>query len=70
MVKNLPGNSGDTETWVQFLGSGRCPGEGNGKTFQHFLPGNPMDRGAWKATVPGVGLEELSLKFKYFGHLM
>ena len=28
------------------------------------------DRGAWKAIVPGVGLEELSLKFKYFGHLM
>ena len=70
MVKNLPASSGDTETWVWSLSSGRCPGEGNGNPFQHFLPGNPMDRGAWKATVPGVGLEELLLKFKYFGHLM
>ena len=70
MVKNLPANSGDTEICVQSLSSGRCPGEGNGNPFQYFLFGNPTDRGAWKATVPGVGLEELSLKFKYFGHLM
>ena len=35
-------------------GSGRSPGEGNGCPFQCSFLGNPMDRGAWKATVHGV----------------
>ena len=34
-------------------GSGRSPGEGNGKPFQYSCLGNPRDRGAWWATVPG-----------------
>jgi len=32
-------------------GSGRCPGEGNGKPLQYSCLENPMDRGAWQATV-------------------
>ena len=39
-------------------GSGRSPGEGNGNPFQYSWLQNPMDRGAWKATVhefPRVG---------------
>ena len=28
-------------------GSGRSPGEGNGKPLQHYCLENPMDRGAW-----------------------
>ena len=35
-------------------GSGRSPGEGNGNPLQYSCPGNPMDRGAWWATVHGV----------------
>ena len=35
-------------------GSGRSPGEGNGTPLQHSCLGNPMDRGAWQATVHGV----------------
>ena len=35
-------------------GSGRSPGEGNGNPFQYPCLENPMDRGAWKATVHGV----------------
>ena len=35
-------------------GSGRCPGEGNGYPLQHCCLENPMDRGAWWATVHGV----------------
>ena len=35
-------------------GSGRSPGEGNGKQLQYSCLGNSMDRGAWWATVPGV----------------
>ena len=33
---------------------GRSPGEGNGNPLQYSCLGNPMDRGAWWATVHGV----------------
>ena len=35
-------------------GSGRSPGEGNGNPPQYSCLGNPMDRGAWWATVHRV----------------
>ena len=35
-------------------GSGRTPGEGNGNPLQYSCLGNPMDRGAWQATVHGI----------------
>ena len=35
-------------------GSGRYPGEGNGNSLQYSCQENPMDRGAWQATVQGV----------------
>ena len=35
-------------------GSGRPPGEGNGNALQYSCLENPMDRGAWWATVHGV----------------
>ena len=35
-------------------GLGRSPGEGNGNPCQYSCLGNPMDRGAWPATVHGV----------------
>ena len=38
-------------------GSGRSPGEGNGKALQWSCLGNLMDRGAWQATVHGVELD-------------
>ena len=38
-------------------GSGRTPGEENGNPLQYSCPENPMDRGAWWATVPW-GLKE------------
>ena len=34
-------------------GSGRSPGEGNGTPLQYSCLKNPMDRGAWWATVHG-----------------
>ena len=51
MVKNLPASAEDTGL---IPGLGRSPGEGNGNPLQYFCLGNPMDRGAWRATVPGV----------------
>ena len=35
-------------------GLGRSSGEGNVYPFQYFCQENPMDRGAWKATVHRV----------------
>ena len=35
-------------------GWGRSPGEGNDNPLQYSCLGNPMDRGAWRATVHGV----------------
>ena len=35
-------------------GSGRSPVEGNGNPLQYSCLGNPIDRGAWWATVRGV----------------
>ena len=35
-------------------GLGRSPGEGNGSPLQDSCLENPMDRGAWSATVHGV----------------
>ena len=34
--------------------SGRSPGEGKGNPLQYYCLENPMDRGAWWATVHGV----------------
>ena len=48
VVENLPGNAGDVSS---IPGSGRSPGEGNGNPLQYSCLGNPMDRGAWWATV-------------------
>ena len=42
-------------------GLGRAPGEGNGYPFQYSYLGNPMDRGAWWATVHGVTKSQTQL---------
>ena len=38
-------------------GSERFPGEGNGNPLQYSCLGNPLERGAWQATVHGVTKE-------------
>ena len=47
-------NAGDVGS---VYGSGRSLGEGNGNPFQHSCLGDPMDRGAWWATVHAFGKE-------------
>ena len=44
-------NAGDMDL---IPGSGRSPGAGNGNPFQYPCLENPMDRGAWRATVHGI----------------
>jgi len=51
VVKNLPAIIGDTGS---IPGWGRSPGEGNGNPLQYSCLGNPMDRGAWRATGHGL----------------
>ena len=53
-VKNLPANAENTEDAGLTPGLGISPGEGNGNLFQYSCLGNPMDRGAWQATVHRV----------------
>ena len=56
-IKNLPANArdaGDTKDTGSVLGSGRCPGGGNGHPLQYSCLKNPMDRGTWQATVQRV----------------
>ena len=49
--KEPPANAGDLGS---IPGSGRSPGEGNDNPLQYSHLGNPMNRGAWQATVHGV----------------
>ena len=51
MVKISPANEGDMGYTP---GSGISPGEGNDKPLQYSCLGNPMDLGAWWATVHGI----------------
>ena len=54
VVKTSPVVQELQETRVSIPGSGRPPGEGNGNPLQCSCLENPMDRGAWQATVHGV----------------
>ena len=54
VVKNLPANAGHIRDAGSIPGSARSPGGGRGNPLQHSSLGNPMDRGAWWATVHRV----------------
>ena len=51
VIKNLPANRGDMGLIPE---SGRSLGKGNGNQRQYSCLGNPVDRGAWWATVHGL----------------
>ena len=54
VVKNPPANAEDTGDSGLIPGSGRSPGGGNVNPLQYSHLENPIDRGAWLATVHGV----------------
>ena len=53
-LKNLSANAEDVKDTGLIPASGRSPGGGHGNPFQHSCLENPMDRGAWRATVHRV----------------
>ena len=56
-MKDLPANAGDTGS---IPGMGRSPGEGNSNPLQYSCLENPMDRGAWQATVHGISESDMT----------
>ena len=51
MVKYLPTSAGDARDVGSIPGSGRSTGVGHGDPLQYSCLENPVDRGAWQATV-------------------
>ena len=54
VVKNLPANAGDISDPRLIPGSERSPGGGHGNPLQYSCLENPIDTGAWLATVHTV----------------
>ena len=62
VVKNLPGNAGDTRDTGSIPGSGRSPGEGHGNPLQYSCLENPMDREAWQVMIHKIAKSPTQLK--------
>ena len=54
LVQNLPANAGDIRDAGLIHGSGGSPEGSHSNPLQYSCQENPMDRGAWWATVHGV----------------
>ena len=62
LVQSLPAGAGEVRDSGLIPGSGRSPGGGHGNPLQYSCLENPMDRGAWRATVHGVTQSQTQLK--------
>ena len=62
VVKNLPAKARDVRHMGLIPGSGRSPGRGHSNLLWDFCLENPMDRGAWQATVHRVAQKQIHLK--------
>ena len=58
VIKNPTANAGDVRVTGLIPGSGRFPGGGH----DNVLLENPMDRGAWRATVQWVSKSQTQVK--------
>ena len=56
-TKESSSNAGDLGS---IPGLGRSPGEGNGNPLQYSSLENPMDRGAWWATIHGAAESDMT----------
>ena len=61
-LKNPCANAGDRRYAGSIPGLGRSPGGGHGNPLQYSCLENPMDTGAWQATVHGVAKSQIGLK--------
>ena len=66
VVKNTPSNAGGARDAGLIPWSGRSPGKGNGNPLQYSCLGNPIDRGAWWATVHGAAKNWNQLSILYY----
>ena len=71
VVKKLPANAGGVRDADSIPGSERSPGGGHGNPLQYSCLENPLDRGAWQATVHRVAkswtrLKQLSMKASFY----
>ena len=62
VVKNPPANEGDIRHKGSIPGLERLPEGRHGNPFQYSCLENPMDRGAWRATIHGVAKSCTKLK--------
>ena len=66
MKKDFPGGSDGKESAcnagdpASIPGSGKSPGEGHGYPLQYSCLENPVDRGAWRATVHGIAESDMT----------
>ena len=65
-VKNPPASARDAGDTGFIPGLERSPGEENGSSLQYSCLENPMDRGAWQATVQRVTKSQTRLN--YYAH--
>ena len=66
VVNSLSADAGDARDVSSTLGSGGSPGEENGNSLQYSCMENPMDRGAWQATVRGIARVGHDLALPFF----
>ena len=62
MVRNPPANAGDIQEAGSIPGSGRSPEGGHDNPLQYACLENPVDIGAWWATVHRVAKSRTPLK--------
>ena len=62
VVKNTPANAGDLRDAGSIPGLGRSPGGGHGNKLEYSCLEDPMDKGAWQATVHRVTKSQTQVK--------
>ena len=60
VIKSPPATEGDVRDMGLIPGSGRFPGKGHGNPIQYSCLENPMDRGAWRATVRSIAESDMT----------
>ena len=65
VLKNPPAKAGEARDEALIHGLGSSSGGGHGNPLQYSCLENPMDRGAWRATVHGVAKSRTRLSTEH-----